>query len=357
MRHLLQSALLIVVSMLLTGIALAGIILSAEHFSLTQLSPADMLPEHETTMLVMHPTTQTEELLRIAYPDLGNMNTENADALAAIEIDGSTIGIVFRKEDNHYIFEGTDPRVRALLSEERHRLGSKDSFRSMMEITGKDASWIWTSTPQLIVFEENLVRIMREGGLFPAWEALREVPRIETALRHFVAQFSEDISVTYDILPLLGSESTLQVRENNAFISGTSVDIQKTQNQFDQFHALYRETLPTAIVTRRVLDQRFSSVDLREGQKEQMEYRYIIDGWHVEQTTNGARDLELITATKGSRFLIGTNILQLEQLLAGDGMLKAQSGAILLNTTMRSGLEMTTIEPREKAQYLLDYLL
>lgn len=353
MLHTLKTAVLVVFAMIIAGLILAGLILSAQSVRIATLTPADTIDAETVQMLVMHPTEETEEYIRIAYPEIENMDTDNASAISVHNDAQKTYGVVHR--DTTHI--RTLPRT---------PLSGTESFAAMYRELHNADTWLWTAHPQIIVPTPLGARSITYQPHKPIWGAKTYVPKIENAsieiiagnlskywkefdqkdmiegaVQQLLTVLGEDVSFTYDILPLLERPSSIHVRKENDRVDVLligSIENRKMLHQiFERMHASYAATLPTATIVRRVLDTRFTSLDARHDPTLITHETYTDNQWDIERTKGKNSQQELITATKGNLFIMTSHATLLESALhehVKNNGRQADQGIVMLTATI-----------------------
>ena len=150
------------------------------------------------------------------------------------------------------------------------------------------------------------------------WERLQNAengslgPILEGLLRQSVRTiFGSTASMQYDVLPLFAKPSTLQLSTSGAvsivLLEGSVADAALLPEQMNTLHASFRTDLPTASTVRRVLDDRFTSTDIRDDPAVILESQTIRGAWTVRATQHREHSTGLFTAVYDTSFLISNN--------------------------------------------------
>jgi hypothetical protein len=155
----------------------------------------------------------------------------------------------------------------------------------------------------------------------------------------------------------------------------------------DRLHTTYELSLPSSIVTKRILDKRFSSIDIRHNKNMVVSSQYTKDGWLIRNTGLKRSTKGLCSATKADRFLISTtsdvidrailnqnttrenssakitlDLSQLELLLPNLTSSHKEierafgTGALLYKSSQKGAIRKATLEASKKPLQLLDIL-
>ncbi len=140
-----------------------------------------------------------------------------------------------------------------------------------------------------------------------------------------------DWSWTYDILPLLQRESLLswtsaQGRTPASFLlRGSIASARDGRERLDAMHERMRSKLVGSVVTRRTFEKGFVSEILKSDPSQVEDVQEVRSGWNVHITRERGGSGALLSATRGTQFII-TNVQQwLDQALRTDRMMLPRS--------------------------------
>jgi len=127
---------------------------------------------------------------------------------------------------------------------------------------------------------------------------------VESLLRTFVyGTFGENIGLESHLLPLIGGRMILHTTKSGAILMGEGA----LEKELTALHEAFRETLSTVRVTSRVLDKRFSAIDVRHDPSLIAQEKSRRHYWKIRETRHRESGEGIFTARQTSRFLLTTN--------------------------------------------------
>jgi hypothetical protein len=139
--------------------------------------------------------------------------------------------------------------------------------------------------------------------------------------KRLLSYFGPGVSFSYDILPLLRNEKTLELSQNGSGstfftlhgASSNSVDLART---LALLHTSIRGEIDSTVITQRKLNDRFYAKDIRmEGS--QYTSSSTVEDWQIEQTHSPKGILLLASATNGEAFILTNNPQSVSSLTSG----------------------------------------
>ncbi len=246
--------------------------------------------------------------------------------------------------------------------------------------------------------EQSILTLILGNGsmsLASLLETLKEGDAIivEAIVHSWMERFGSD-----DLLKLLESPSSVQLVASgtlvDVLVAGSHGNTQSLHQTIERMQQDFAKRLPTARITTRVLDRRFTAKDIRYDPSQIRKDHLTISGWNVTRISSAKTNEELVTATIGKRFLVATDLELVERaikkktrlLLPGKTtwsiqtagavieleavatllqrsfpveakwLQNAGTGTLLLSSRWKGGMQTTTIHLTEKAHKLLDSL-
>ena len=371
MKHIVRSAVLIVAAMVGSAIVLAVLMEAAKNLSLLSNLPADFLPAEATILLLHQPTDKTtafwserltlkdvsQEVEAIAYVQLPS-STKGSVVFTRNSADTSrTLGV--------YGIDISDQLLLPVLGAQPTALGKENVYRAFKRSIPTNIPWVYATRTMLseqnifglrvlqnlllgtgkefgYTVNENRAQLLRSKTERPWREAPKEVPHLEnrifalsfingadaftqwkhalkakdetvleSVLRSFTSKFGTSVSFTYDILELTKEPGALQLTQTGGSIvtvlSGAHAKGSTLNRIIDTLHQSFEATLPTTRVTSRILDQRFSTTDLRHDESIIQKSTEQIQDWWITGTRHIDQPNGLFTATRNNQFIISTN--------------------------------------------------
>ncbi|MFA6259204.1 MAG: hypothetical protein WCX29_01180 [Candidatus Peribacteraceae bacterium] len=164
------------------------------------------------------------------------------------------------------------------------------------------------------------------GNVAWAWHAIQthlteeEANILQSiAMQWFVQAFGENVSWTYEILPLL-TKGALQVElpasGSLLTIEGTAASEKAAATLAERLHQSHAERYVPTEVQKTLLDERFPVQDIRIAEKQEPIMSHS-NSWRIQQSGNAVEKTLLITAVRGSNFIVSQNP-QLPAILAAE---------------------------------------
>ncbi|MCB9808196.1 hypothetical protein H6770_02965 [Candidatus Peribacteria bacterium] len=366
MHHTIRASILIVAAMVGSALVLLGLIWMATTMSILASEPADFLPSSQTEVLVHMPTEADLKFWGERYPFLQELNPESLYAFAVVAVGDTKEVIAFHTDTSqphtigHFGIQVSNETVLPLLTSQRHTLGKYAVYKTMRTSLAAKTPWTFVrmtpassyelrSIQTLFMGKERelgyslspsalrLMHVQQENPLLAdmattvpyaserilainianapqKWSTWKETMTTsdsivtEGLLRSLTSHLGSNVSFTFDILPLLQQPSVLQVSASGGILStllSGSMDNREHLNAImERLHASYAQTLQSTRVTKRVLDKRFSSIDLRYDKKSILYMYEPLYGWSVTSTSVAPGEHGLFTAVKGSQYIM-----------------------------------------------------
>lgn len=165
-----------------------------------------------------------------------------------------------------------------------------------------------------------LQREMREQGTEPHVtvnlaslehpENAEEEVRAMTFRTRAEATFGRDVSLAYDLLPLLHAPATLSLTAESGriisfFVEGSVGDAQTLHDRLTRLHGSIRSRLAQIQIERKNFEQGFSALVVRDAPLSARESVEEINGWDVRSTI-GADGTGLVSASSDHRYALGS---------------------------------------------------
>ncbi len=365
MQHLLRTAIMIVAAMMGSAILLAGLILAVGSLTTYGSEPADFLSSENTVALLHYPTKEVMQSWSEVFPVLASVPFQTGSTIAIVENDETQHAIRFHIAKNNTIGAyatwvsssvaeemfgrpqypiGKDPSYKELHSAQdrnamwtyihAHNLPKPSGLRQVVEHTliyGNNAVGITEQEGQLIIQKPSLhndyIGIKKEFANIQnaiarislakpevLWrELLKNLPQqsqivVQGIVQQYVATLGTDISLEYDILPLLQEPAVLHITQSDGvlgfLLEGSKRDRINRETILDRIHQSFASKTSASTVTRRVLDQRFSAIDIRHDPKRIVLEQEEFEGWIIHTTKNPRDPYPIVTATKEQSFLL-----------------------------------------------------
>jgi hypothetical protein len=124
--------------------------------------------------------------------------------------------------------------------------------------------------------------------------------------------FGDAVSLEFDVLPLLGEGTTLEIKKTSsgaiAFLLAGSADEEILPGKIDQLHTSFGVSLTTVRVVTRVLENgRFIAQNIRDDATVFEGEGYDNGQWHIRSTVSTQGRKGLFSATMEERFLLSNN--------------------------------------------------
>jgi hypothetical protein len=361
MKHMLRTAILIVAAMVSSALILAGLFEVVRNVNLYGKGVADFVVKEEIQALLFHPTQKAIEefpFLKDTYTDADAVaifaNFETAFFQKNVIGTGAIVG--------PYLIETSDTNVLSFVKQQEEPLSADATFTALKKHKGTN-QWTYLPSSSLPSSTTILSRILRamlmarsdaiavlytedditvqhpdtqssisaptsipdmpgaflelrfgnaQASFLTLLENLsaQDAVVFEALLSSTLSYFGEGISFRYDLLPLLEKPSSMQISTSgetvNVLLSGSSNDALQLQSILDRLHTTYERSLPTSTITKRILDKRFSSIDMRHNANSIEQNQYTKDGWLIRSTQLKGSTTGLATATRQNFFLITT---------------------------------------------------
>lgn len=367
MKRIVRPAIMIVAAMLGSAAMLTALISIAGSMSIYASEPADFLPIKQTKLLIHKPTAVDIKRWGDEYPFMHTVDQSTLAALAVVTMNNAETGVIAFHHDtsmDHSVgpfgIQVSNPLVLPHLQAQQTSLGKHETYRAFKKVHAQDDSWTYLQKQSQVVADTHLLSSLlrstasafaftqmsdiqvlqqRQSLLPPPGEASTSIPHVEYRLfalsmgnahegfvrwktrlpsenvaivegllRSTIAFLGSNVSFDYDILPLVTKPSVLQAAtmsgSTTLLLSG-SMDDKTTLNEIlERMHESYGKTLTTTRVTKRVLDKRFTTVDLRHDDS-MIETAYEpVGDWAVVSTTEVKSATGLFTATQGNMFMV-----------------------------------------------------
>lgn len=365
MNHLLRTAILIVAAMTASALILAGLFGIVRNVNLYGKEGAQFLPTSETRAVVFYPNQRAMQEFPFFEEDY-----EGAEAIAIFQdfdtalfrkdTEGSVDAL------GPYLIETSPEKLSSIKEHQELSLDAQQTFERLQAKQQPGTQWTYLPFSSLPHSDNIVSRILkaaltggsdgialsyREDGLMiehpsasisfdKAPKFIPDMPDvflalalsnantsyvelqdhlskedqvvIEGLLSSSLSSIGEGISFRYDILPLLTQPSSIQISSTGAslnfLISGSMDDDVALQKTLDRLHTAYENSLPTSVITKRVLDKRFSSIDIRHNENVLDQNQFTKNEWVIRDTKLKGKTKGLVTATQGNAFLLSTTL-------------------------------------------------
>ncbi|MCF7844871.1 MAG: hypothetical protein K9M03_03530 [Kiritimatiellales bacterium] len=131
--------------------------------------------------------------------------------------------------------------------------------------------------------------------------------------------FSPSVSLTYDILPMLTGPTTIHLGKNGSgktvlALEGIDENASALADHIKTLHEGFKSVIPSAVIKKRTLDERFSATDIRIDKSSVKSETTQYGNWTMLITkTNDGR--EFATATLGATFAMANSVSALQQIM------------------------------------------
>jgi hypothetical protein len=317
------------------GAAAAGIVILATIASVTLFpartpTVADLLPANRTVAVVSARTAEHAAWLR-SWLGIPLEIAAFDDASLAIIKDGAANGWVLLRPSpegsiDPFIVTASSPALLQSLQEDE-RLGDAETFRLLSRDIAPDDSWAYADpasgrdvlrgwavidAPFLVTLEANTVslRLPRADDAIATTLLLRSV--ISDAVR---SAFGSDVSLEYDIKPLLIPDGTLHLHTGSGSLQfamhGRMSDATETARLLDSLHEHGSAGQATVRREQRDFGDGLTMDTLRADGQTGKEEREEVNGWDLRVAAGG-----FATAQAGRVFAVGSDAAILRPLLA-----------------------------------------
>ncbi len=377
MQHPQRTSILIVYSILLSGVLFTGTFLAFSFITSTGRTPASVLPAQRTAVLFLR--TRNEELTPFTFffPSLAEIPVIDGTFDLALLHDGEG-------ERTWTLFREGMPQDPSAPAATGTLLREDLSYRALMRVVGRRGEpTIYITDAALLTPRSFVDRIFfallrlspstpfvhtREKG---SWTiaTLPKTPTVQSAplplpnsrpfisplfslqgtnLRDLLASilitlpspeqivleglldrtthslFGKDTSFRYDLLPLLETPAFLHFFSTGSgesltfLLEGRSVDRRHLATRLARLHQNIASTLPLERISRRVLDpvRGFKAETIRRDPSLLQAEERIRGDWFVRKTVHRLSGQGLVTAVKGNRFFLSSRPELLEPMLA-----------------------------------------
>jgi hypothetical protein len=397
MNHLLRTSILIVTAMAgcaLIIAALFGVIRSVGVFG---RDPADFVPVSEVQAILFHPSERS-------LKEFSDIKSNEAEAIVILTTPDGAAAVQFIRDAKQsdgsigpYILEVDNVEARDLIGIHEQPLSSDVTFSTLKTHASTETEWAFLSAslfPQgaslfadvlkaLLVakssgvalwYIDNDISVRHISDALIAKKAPTTIPEmpdsfavfafgngqasfrslqqslqkddaivLEGLLQEAVHTYGKNISLQYDILPLLKEPSSVQLSASggvlNILLSGSMQETKSLHSILDRLHAEYERTLPSSKITKRVLDKRFSSIDIRHDPTMIERNQRAEEGWLVRSTSLAGSHKEMVTATQSNAFIIGTTRADVAHAI------QHQRNVHQERVTTRTLLDLSQLEP------------
>lgn len=368
MNHSLRTAILIVAAMVASALIVAGLFGAIWNVNLLGKGPADFLPKEGVHAVIFHPT---EHSLR-QFPFIEEQIPTDTQAIAIFE---SFDAVIFSADPTSpYTLNASSPEVLQQVHHQQDSLNTDTTFRKLAIEHGYGTPWTYLPSSSLqrsvnilsrigkalLVEDSNAIAVTYDGDAIHIAHTQERsgfantpmrIPNMPDAFlrasgRNFAGSFytlmnnlpeddavilegvlattlttlGERVSFRYDLLPLLEQPSTIQIDSSgsllNVLIDGSMDDTIQLQTILDRVHTAYENSLPSSTITKRILDKRFSSIDIRHDDTMLERNQYTTNGWLIRSTMLSGRKRGLVTATRGSAYLLSSTAAAITHAIA-----------------------------------------
>ncbi|PIR53990.1 hypothetical protein COU75_03095 [Candidatus Peregrinibacteria bacterium CG10_big_fil_rev_8_21_14_0_10_42_8] len=388
MPHLLRTTIMIVSAMIGSAIVLAGLIIVVGNLTTYGSIPADFLPSEHTVAIFHNTNQETLSKWSSHFPALSEASYGEEAIIGIIQNSDSTFSAaIFQKSGTgtlgQYNLQFTDSKIQSLIGKQQFPVSKNRSYKLLAEHHGLH-SWIYmkvsalpaphglrnTIEHALLYRDSNYIGIQEEidhiqisqetdqtfisaplqdatlsGTIFRAsigeptvvWKSVHQLLSKENTIivdgiiQEKLTDWGNDISLEHDIMSLLSEPSTLHITESggviNILIEGSVKNTQDRDRILDRIHSSYASILPTSTITRRVLDKRFSSVDIRHDESQITNSQFRNGNWTIRETLFQKNTHGMITATHKNNYLLSNNLHTIEEAITSISTTSPQSTA------------------------------
>lgn len=388
MPHLLRTAIMIVSAMIGSAMVLASLIVIVGNVTIYGSIPADFLPSEQTVAIFHKANQDTIAQWSSHFPALSEVPYGTEAIIGILQNDDSThSAVIFTESDNptlgQYDVSFTDATIEPLIKKQSSRVSNIASYKALREKHGINP-WVYIKTSALpvphgllstiehallyeddeyisIQEEEDHFRVSKErlhnfistplesatllhtivkidsAEPIEVWGLLHELLSAENIMildgivRQKLTTWGTNISLDYDIAPLLKAPSTFHMTETggtiNILIEGSMKNTQERDRILDRIHESFASTLPSTTITKRVLDKRFTAVDIRSDKSHIKDSQSRNGDWAIRATQFQNDTHGVASATYKEHFLLSTNREMLDEAIA------SKNNAIPLSST------------------------
>ena len=393
MPHLIRTAIMIVAAMIGSAIVLAGLILVVGNLTTYGHTPADFLPEDRTVALFHDVNKDTVQKWSAHFPALSEAVYETGSLIGIIQNEDSTYSAAIFTQSTagtlgQYAVSFVGPSIETLVGKQQSPLGKNTTYR-MLEAAHTHMPWIYIATTALpqpdgirstlefaalygnsdavgiqelsnhfvvssqgsanyISIQEQIAElgntIFRVSIAEPRalWKELHQALPAQPAtiidgiIRQYLSAWGVGISLEHDILALLKDPSAVHITQsgsiNHILFEGSMKNIPARGRIIDRIHESFIGTLPATTITRRVLDKRFMSVDIRHDEDQIQNSQTRTGNWVVRETTSQVDGSSMVSATSSTDFLLSDNLDTLQEAIESKGRLHTPSSTELIRS-------------------------
>lgn len=422
MPHLLRTAVMIVSAMIGSAIVLAGLIVVVGNLTTYGSLPADFLPSEHTVAIFHNANQKTLSKWSSHFPVLSEVSYGEEAIIGILQnTDRTYSAAIFQKSGTgtlgQYKVNVTHKKIEPLVGKQESPVSKNRSYKILEQKYGTEP-WMYIAHSALptpyglrntienvllyggsdylgIQEKEGLIQVSTEtthnavntplqsrtlsGTIFRAsmaeptrlWDTMHQLLSKEDGiifdgiLRQKIANWGSDISLEHDILSLLNEQSTLHLTESGGMvrllIEGSMDNTQDRDRILDRIHSSYASILPTSTITRRVLDKRFSSVDIRHDESQITDSQFRNGNWTIRETLFQKNTHGVMTATYKNNFLISNNLHTINEAIASPRTTEAQpiTGVIvnkgMINLSKIQILLEPMLAPKDRKTSLEDF--
>lgn len=398
MNRTIRTSVLIVMAMLGSAVVLAGLVRLTTDLTIYAKTPADFLPGDSTVALLHHPTSEDMRIWSAMFPELNELPAASYDAVGIVKTDRTYGAIGFTMSDRPtansigpFRITVTDEQLRDTLQSDLPVRKTNAYPILAKEYVGK-STWTYLTVPapntntlsehiartvltgdsqavgitaqsdnlvvtsvdtrkgrlqrlQQVTESKDTVLSIRFADAAASWNGLTNALPTEKShvmeglLRNTLTSYGTHLSLEHDLFALLREPGFLQVTATGSqigiLLGGQHPNEKVLHTILDRFHSEYLGTLPATKVTKRVLDSRFSSVDIRHDQSMIDDWHENTDGWLLRGIRHSEKRNGMFSAVRGKRFLLSTNETLLRAAIhAPDETDDLSDGNILTDTAL-----------------------
>lgn len=379
MNHVLKHAIGIVAAMTGSALLLVGIISLVHTLTIYDTEPSDFIDTNQILALLHTPSKRLLE----EFSPLPPIEIQDATAIALFPTETTNHAVTFSKNKTGteptvgmYNIKSTNTDLLPLITQQDSPLRKDKQYILLANEYAKNDSWAYVSAtdiPKNTTFLSAILRaLLRNGNNVFAFsytengietkyedqnlpigqEVHLQMPTLSgayiqmtmanaeqslTSLLHnldtnntyimqgilgtLVSYLGDDISMQYDVLPLLNAPASLQVATNNEgtdlILSGSVQNAQQLARTLQKMHTSYAATLPSSAISKRTLSAQFYATDIRFDPQNIAQETSVYNGWHVQRTMQKDEIHGLVTATNMNQFLISKTDEALLQAIDG----------------------------------------
>jgi len=370
MLKILRTAIILVSAMVGSAALIAGLIIVVENLTVYGNSPADFLPKEDTIALMHNVDQNMLDSGKTYFPSLESIPYIKGSTVAVLNMPNGAEGVASfqlsaKGTFGPFAVTVSDPEVLTLLNTHKNPTLGKDTSYKILQDMQNDIPWMYIATDALphsngiqeeieyallyggtnvVGIEEanhrktirskkqqnTRISIPQSAAYLPhsivrislaepanVWERMQESLPVKQRIvlegieRQFIQKWGDDISIL-DIHALITQPSTFHITASGGVthfaIEGSENDLTKRDHTLNRIHNSFAKTLPSSRMTKRILDQRFNSTDIRYDdthitQEVEKDGDWTIRGTHAMQMQGG-----VFTATNGQKFIISDSI-------------------------------------------------